>query len=92
MKFNKLMKLAAKGRVQAIVKEVAGRRMLIGFERVNSQSRKFRQKQFLGAPMDLDALTKDHETNNADAIEDRPGVGAADCESTGNTTDGESNS
>jgi len=33
MNLNKLKKLAAKGRVKAIVKEVGGRRMLVGFER-----------------------------------------------------------
>lgn len=92
MNLEKLKKLAAKGRVKAIVKEVSGRRMLIGFERINPRSRKFRQKQFLRAPMDLDALVKDHETNKAAAIEDRPGAGTADCSPTGSTTDGTSNS
>lgn len=58
MNFNdpKFQALAQAGKLQAIVKEVAGRRMLIGFER-NEGSRKFREK-FITSPIDLDALGK----------------------------------
>jgi hypothetical protein len=57
MKIEKINKLIAKGRVQAIVKEVAGRRMLFGLERLNKRSRKSHVK-YLSQPIDLAALTK----------------------------------
>lgn len=59
MKQDKLNKLIAKGRIKAIVKEVAGRRMLFGYERINKRSRKNHIK-FLSAPIDLDRITREH--------------------------------
>lgn len=57
MKLSKILKLANNGRYQAIVKVIAGRRMLLGFERKNKRSSKYRQK-FIMAPLDLATLTK----------------------------------
>ena len=57
MNLAKLNKLIAKGRVKAIVKDVGGRRMLFGFERLNRRSRKYHIKD-LSQPIDLVALTK----------------------------------
>jgi len=75
MNLNKLKKLAAKGRVKAIVKEVGGRRMLVGFERNSRSSRKSRTKYFTKTPIDLAALVENHENQK----QDRLGIGAADC-------------
>lgn len=53
-----IQKLLRKGRLKAIIKNVTGRRMLIGFERNNRRSRKYRIKH-MTSPVDLDALGKD---------------------------------
>jgi hypothetical protein len=54
---KKIDKLVKKGRMQAIVKEVAGRRVLVGFER-NKRSRKSGVKFFTPAPIDLSSFKK----------------------------------
>ena len=55
MKLSEMMKELQTGRYQAIVKNVAGRRMFLGIERKNRRSRKRHQK-FMCAPQDLDQL------------------------------------
>ncbi len=58
MKLDKIKKLIAKGRVAAIIKDVAGRRMLFGFERANKRSRKAHVKYF-SKPIDMATLSDD---------------------------------
>ena len=62
MKFTdaKMQAMLQSGRWKAIVKDVAGRRMLIGFERASRRSRKYHEK-FMCAPTDLDQLVKKHQ-------------------------------
>ena len=55
MKLKEMMKELQSGRFQAIVKNVAGRRMFLGIERKNTRSRKRHQK-FMCSPQDLDQL------------------------------------
>lgn len=51
---KKIDKLIKKGRAKAIVKELpGGRRVLVGFERLNKRSRFSRTKFFLPAPITL---------------------------------------
>ena len=54
MKLDKALK-QLRGRGQAIVKDIAGRRMLVGFER-NKRSRKSHVKHFT-SPIDLAAIS-----------------------------------
>ena len=59
MKINKILPLLNTGRYQAIVKEIAGRRMFIGIERISKRSRRYQQK-FMCTPVDLEQLVKKH--------------------------------
>lgn len=56
MQLAKLNHLITKRRIKAIVKVVAGRRMLFGFERLNKRSRKYHVKH-LSKPIDLASLS-----------------------------------
>lgn len=58
MNLKKLKVAMAKGRIKAIIKNVAGRRMLVGYERVSKQSRKAKVIH-IHAPVDLDKLAKE---------------------------------
>jgi hypothetical protein len=55
---TKIKKVLARGRHRAIIKDVAGRRMLIGFEPSNPNSRK-RHVKLMTSLIDLDQLGKD---------------------------------
>lgn len=68
MKLEKLNKLIAKGRVKAIIKDVAGRRFLFGFERLNKRSRKFHVKHF-SKPIDMAELSKDAQAKAAPPLQ-----------------------
>lgn len=54
---KKIDNLIAKGRIQAIVKEVAGRRMLVGFERTSKRSR-FSRIKYFSKPIELSKLNQ----------------------------------
>lgn len=53
-----IQRILRRGRHKAIIKDVAGRRMLIGFEPNSKDSRKYHQKLFTN-PIDLDQLGKE---------------------------------
>ncbi len=61
VKIQKMLALCLTGRVQPIIKDVAGRKMLLGFERRSKCSRKGGAKHLLPSPMDLDQLVKEHK-------------------------------
>ena len=52
---KQIQKMLKNGRYKAIIKEVAGRRMLLGFERRSKSSRKYGHKS-LTSPIDLDRM------------------------------------
>lgn len=56
MKLEKIQHLINKGRVKAIIKDVAGRRLLFGFERLNRRSRRYHVKH-LTKPIDMATLS-----------------------------------
>lgn len=68
MQLAKLNLLISKRRIKAIVKEVAGRRMLFGFERLNKRSRKYHVKH-LSKPIDLASLSPQSQTALASATD-----------------------
>lgn len=69
MKLDKLNHLITKGRIKAIVKVVAGRRMLFGFERLNKRSRKYHVKH-PSKPIDLASLSPNSQkTIEAETIQ-----------------------
>lgn len=59
MKLSEMTKMLQTGRYQAIVKDVAGRRMFLGIERISSRSRK-RSRKYMCPPIDLDKVLKEH--------------------------------
>jgi hypothetical protein len=66
MQLAKLNLLISKRRIKAIVKVVAGRRMLFGFERLNKRSRKYHVKH-LSKPIDLASLSPQSQKELAPA-------------------------
>lgn len=63
---KRMVEMLRSGRFKAIIKDVAGRRMLLGFERTSSRSRKYREK-FMCSPTDLDQLVRKHQRENQPA-------------------------
>lgn len=59
MKIKDMIPMLQTGRWQAIVKNVAGRRMFLGIERISKRSRKNRVK-YMCPPQDLDRLLAEH--------------------------------
>jgi hypothetical protein len=57
----KFLKSKQAGNYQAIIKEIEGRRFLLGFERKNRASRKYKEKLLCPFPVNLDQVVADYE-------------------------------
>lgn len=71
MKIKDMIPMLRTGRWQAIVKNVAGRRMFLGIERASKRSRKNHVK-YMCPPQDLDRLLEEHAKKPATPAPETP--------------------
>lgn len=61
MDINRFLNSKKAKNYQAIIKVIEGRRFLLGFERKNKSSRKYREKLMCPFPVNLDQVVADYE-------------------------------